>query len=314
MIESMFMVGQRTVPWAKVGVSVEGAVSSREAIEKAGLNWKVEPRKIFIDGVDGEAKEYVANVRSKDNKVLGVVSKRYKIVQNEDAFAFTDELLANDVKFEAAGAFADGKKVWLLARMPDFKLVGDDMKNYLVFTNTHNGTGSVRVCVTPVRVVCNNVLNLAFRSASRAWSARHIGENPVERIHEAQSALDLTQAYIKGLDAEATRLAMLKVTPEQIEKALKVSVPQIRKAYLPDATQAALERAEIIRGDFMRCYNSPDLDNFRGTAWGAVNAMSDFITHGAPGRNSKKFDENRCSKIFDGHADFDNFVKFFKAA
>lgn len=47
-----------------------------------------------------------------------MVSDRYKVIQNEDAFAFTDELLGEGVCYETVGSLQEGKKVWLLARMP----------------------------------------------------------------------------------------------------------------------------------------------------------------------------------------------------
>ena len=311
MIESRFVA--RNKPWDGVGVKVDGALSSKEAIAQAGLDWRVDPRPITVDGRD--VPDFVANVRSSDQKVLGVVSTRYKIVQNEDAFAFTDELLKHDVRYESAGAFAFGRKVWLLAKLPNFTLNGDDTELYLVFTNTHNGTGAVRVAVTPVRVVCNNALNLAFRSAARAWSVRHIGEDVMSRIHEAQSALDLTNVYIEGLQEQAAKLASIKVSQNTIDNALRKVFPVLHTvAVTPDVPAATLERAETIRGNFMACLHAPDLDNFRGTAWAAVNAMSDYITHSSPIRNAKDFDAHRCAKIFDGHPDIDRFTELMLAA
>lgn len=93
------------------------ASDSKEALEIAGLNWKVIQEPLITASGD-IAEEYKANVRDCDKRILGVVTDRYKIIQNEEAFAFTDELLGEGVRYETAGSLQGGRKVWLLARLP----------------------------------------------------------------------------------------------------------------------------------------------------------------------------------------------------
>ncbi|MCD8332861.1 MAG: hypothetical protein LUB60_01795, partial [Clostridiales bacterium] len=88
-VESMFYV--RETPWHGLGTKVMQAPDSKNALKMAGLDWTVEQEPIYTDGEYIEG--YKANIRSTDRKVLGVVTDRYKVVQNEEAFAFTDELL-----------------------------------------------------------------------------------------------------------------------------------------------------------------------------------------------------------------------------
>ena len=100
-------------------------------------------------------------MRDKDRKVLGVVSDRYKIVQNEEAFAFTDTLLGEGVRYETAGSLQGGKKVWMLAHLPhEYIISGERISPYLVFFNSHDGSGAIKAAITPIRVVCQNTLNL----------------------------------------------------------------------------------------------------------------------------------------------------------
>jgi phage/plasmid-like protein (TIGR03299 family) len=158
-VETMFYVKEK--PWHGLGERVEDALNSKQALEKAGLDWKVLQKKVFVDGYS--VPQYKANVRSSDGKVLGIVSDKYKIVQNVDAFEFTDNIIGNgeiEVKYETAGSLASGKKIWLLAKMPTTTILGDDVEPYMVFTNTHDGSGSIRVAMTPVRVVCQNTLTM----------------------------------------------------------------------------------------------------------------------------------------------------------
>lgn len=88
-----------------------------------------------------------------------MVTNRYKVIQNEEAFSFTDSLLGEGVRYETAGSLQRGKKVWLLARMPqDYIITGERISPYLVFSNIHDGSGAIKVALTPIRVVCNNTL------------------------------------------------------------------------------------------------------------------------------------------------------------
>ena len=137
---------------------------------------------------------------------MGVVTDRYKVIQNSEAFAFTDELLGSGVRYETAGSLADGKKVWLLARLPrEYIIGGERISPYLVFSNTHDGSGAVRVAVTPVRVVCNNTLNLALDTAKRSWSMIHTGDIK-GKIQEAKDTLFMAESYMDCLGAEFEQL------------------------------------------------------------------------------------------------------------
>ena len=153
-VESMFYV--RETPWHGLGTRVLEAPASKEALELAGLNWKVLQEPVYTEQnelVPG----YKVNIRDSDRKTLGVVTERYKVIQNEEAFAFTDELLGEGVRYETAGSLMEGRKVWLLAHMPhEYMISGERISPYLVFSNTHDGSGAVKVAVTPIRVVCNN--------------------------------------------------------------------------------------------------------------------------------------------------------------
>ena len=96
-VESMFYT--RETPWHGLGTKVETALTSKDALVLAGLDWKVIQQPIVTtEGmvIDG----YKVNLRDTDRQVLGVVSNRYKVVQNEEAFAFTDELLGEGVTYE----------------------------------------------------------------------------------------------------------------------------------------------------------------------------------------------------------------------
>ena len=149
-VESMMYVRER--PWHGLGTEVSEAPSSEDALRFAGLDWTVRQENIF-NARGGIIKGFKANVRESDDSILGVVGDRYKIVQNIDAFRFTDDLIGGDVRYETAGSLRGGKQIWLLAKMPEQNIIGDAVEPYLCFTNAHDGSSGVRVCMTPIRVV-----------------------------------------------------------------------------------------------------------------------------------------------------------------
>ena len=303
-IETMFSVKEK--PWhfaetKEVTKLIQEAPNSAEALRLAGLDWIVEPKPVFteIDSIFGKSMTpipgYVANTRNVDGQVLGIVTDAYKIVQNTDAFEFTDNLIGGDVRYETAGSLANGKRVWLLAKLPDTEIIGDKIERYLVFTNTFDGSGSVRVACTPIRVVCQNTLNYALHTAKRSWSVRHTA-NIHNRIAEAQQALNLEVRYIDALSDNANFLAKQHLSNYQLDNLVKQLFP-IADDAKPLIVKRNAERQELFR----TALNADDLQNFKGTAWGFVNAAADFADHAQPLRMTATSRENRLKDIFNGH-------------
>lgn len=303
LVESMMYVREK--PWHGLGTLVAEAPTSADALRLAGLDWEVKQRNIQVCG-GAKIENYKANVRSTDGKVLGVVTDRYKIVQNSEAFEFTDSLIGGEVRYETAGSLNGGKKIWLLAKFPEMELVGDKTEPYLCFSNTHDGSGAIRVCMTPIRVVCNNTLNLALAGAKRAWSVRHTGDMQ-SKMHEARVCLEMANAYMDDLSRTAYRLANTSVKRDELYALLDELFPVDE-----DSTDREKKNIERLRNEYMTCYFAPDILKFRGTAWGAVNAMSDMLTHNAPHRKTENYRANNWGRIMDGHAMMDKMTSLLK--
>ena len=303
-VETMMYVREK--PWHGLGVMVETAPDSKSAIHLAGLDWRVEKKDMYLpNGII--IPDYKANVRDSDGAILGVVSDKYKIVQNDEAFAFTDSLISGDVKYETAGSLKGGKTVWMLAKMPTTEILGDETEQYLCFSNTHDGTGAVRVFMTPVRVVCNNTLNLALSTAQRCWSMKHMGDIEA-KIEEAQDCLRLSNKYMDGLKEYADNLSKKTVTDEALRDILNDIFP-----VNDDMSEREKNGVAKLKDEFMICYFMPDIDKFRGTAWGVVNAMTDMVAHSQPRRNTKNYQENNWGRIMNGHTLVDNIVSAVNA-
>ena len=306
-VESMFSVREK--PWHGLGTIVMEAPSSAEALRLAGLDWEVVQEPVCT-GYGEPVEGYRANVRSTDRRVLGVVSDRYKVVQNVEAFRFTDELLGKGVRYETAGSLQEGRKVWLLARLPrEYIIAGERISPYLVFSNTHDGSGSVKVAVTPVRVVCNNTLNLALTTASRSFSMMHTGDIR-GKIEEARDTLFLAEKYMDCLGVEFEQLRRQKVTDAQVREYVERLLP-MEKEPTPIQSKNTLR----LRQDMMRrYYDAPDLKKVGNNAYRFINAVSDFATHGKPLRRTANHGENQFGRTIDGNPLIDKAYQLVKAA
>ena len=291
-IETMFYAGE--APWHKMGIAVESALTSADAIRMAGLDWTVTSQPIQVVG-GATIEGMKANVRSSDQKVLGVVTDRYKVVQNAEAFAFTDMLLGEGVKYETAGSLSSGKRVWLLAKMETATVCGDAVEPYLVFTNSHDGTGAVKVAVTPIRVVCQNTLTLALSSAKRTWSTKHCGDIQ-GKMDDAKRTLGFATAYVESLKEESEKLTEIVVLAPQFADFVMKMFPTDSKM-----SQRQVENIERQRRALAELYNhKDDIQKFHGTAYGVLNAVADFVPHFIPARQSRSYQENNFMSIVDG--------------
>lgn len=306
-VESMFCV--RETPWHGLGTRVQEAPSSSEALIKAGLDWNVVQEPIYTE-TEELIEGYKANVRDSDRKVLGVVTDRYKVIQNQEAFAFTDELLGEGVRYETAGSLQGGKKVWLLAHMPhEYIISGERISPYLLFSNTHDGSGAIKVALTPIRVVCQNTLNLALSQASRSWSMIHTG-NIQNKLQEAKDTLFMAEKYMDNLGKEFETLRMQSMTDKQVMEFIETLLP-----IEDNATSQQKRNMERLQEDMkMRYFDAPDLQDVGRNAYRFINAVSDFATHAEPLRKTANYKENLFSRTVEGHPLIDKAYQMVKAA
>jgi len=306
-VETMFSVREK--PWHGLGTIVQDAPNSAEAIRLAGLDWAVIPKPLFIDGNPEPIEGLVANTRSSDNSVLGVVTPKYKAVQNVEAFDFVDALIDNgDVRYETAGALQNGKKVWMLGKLnQSSKILGDEVEQYVVFSNSHDGKGAIQIAVTPIRVVCQNTLNLALNNASRMWSTRHMG-NMQEKLIQAQNVLNRTKVYMEALSETAEGLSQYSLRRGEIEMILDAMFP-----IEEDATDRVRNNKDQCKEEILTLCSAPDLQKFgSNNAWTFVNAVADWVDHRIPQRASVKFAESNFDKIVSGHPVLDQAYSLVK--
>ena len=306
-VESMFYV--RKAPWHGLGIRVMEAPDSKGALELAGLNWKVLQEPIYT--TEGEPIcGYKANVRDSDRKVLGVVSDRYKIVQNQEAFAFTDELLGEGVRYETAGSLQGGKRVWLLARLPhEYIISGERITPYLVFFNSHDGSGAIKAALTPIRVVCQNTLNLALSTARRSWSMIHTGDIQ-GKMQEARDTLFMAEKYMDSLGREFETLRKKKLAEKQVREYIEILLP-IEDGSTPQQAKNMKRLREDLEA---RYFDAPDLKGVGNNGYRFINAVSDFATHSNPLRRTVNYQENLFARTVEGNPLIDKAYQMVAAA
>ena len=306
-VETMFYTREK--PLHGLGTRVEEAPDSREALRLAGLDWRVVQKSIKT-GDGCQIPGFKANMRDTDNRVLGVVTDRYKVVQNEDAFAFTDKLLGEGVTYETAGSLQDGRRTWLLAKLPQRYIIsGDEITPYLVFMNTHDGTGAIKAAMKPVRVVCQNTLNLALSTARRSWSTNHIGDI-AGKLEDARYTLLYADQYMSELGNEIDRMNHIKLSERQVLEYIDALFP----LYDETTPQQKKNLARMTDDMQVRYFDAPDLKSVGRNGYRFINAVSDFATHAKPLRESANYRESLFARTIEGNAMIDKAYAMLQAA
>jgi len=305
-VETMFYV--RETPWHGLGTRVDEVLCSEDALNQSGLNWKV-IQKTIVSEDNIKITGYRANIRDIDNKVLGVVTDRYKVVQNNEAFAFTDALIGDGVRYETAGSLQEGKKIWLLAKMPEKYVIADDeVSPFMVFSNSYDGSGAVKVAMTPIRVVCQNTLNLALNSAKRSWSMVHTGDIRM-KLDEARNTLILASKYMDQLSKNVDEIRNIQLMDQKVQAYINDLIP-----LSDNATKLQERNIQRLRTDLkIRFFEAPDLVGIPKNGWRFINAVSDFATHTKPLRNTATFQENVFLKTVEGNPLIDKAYQMIKA-
>lgn len=262
-----------------------------EAINLAGLDWNVnlEPMYQFTENApegDYTTQEGSFNtipdrfltVRSDTNAVLGAVGKQYTTFQNSEAFSFVDELLGFGVEFDAAGCYDNSRKVFLTAKLPNGITVpgtDDSLDLYCLFKTSHDGSSAITTLITPIRISCTNMMNLATKSLVSKWSTRHT-RSAADRVQEAARTLNLVDSYRTEFEATSTRLLETEVNLDGFTTLINELTPSSRHH----------------EGMLSNWRNSPTVD--RSTAWGAVNAIGEYAEYfrGGRGDTESRFESN----------------------
>ena len=303
---SMFSVKQ--VPWHKLGQVVDKALTTKEAIEAANLDYKV---KKIQNTMEYEGIKYVSpgsfsTFRPDTKKVLGSVGKDYTIIQNKDAFVFFDSIVGKgQAIFETAGVLGNGERIFITAKLPKSIVIADIDKvdQYLLFTNTHDGSRSIEVLFTPIRVVCNNTLTAALTYAKNRIKIRHTS-SANDRLKEAHKLLGIHTELYDEQEQYFNMLAETKINAEQFKtyvcnifltKAELLEVAMVGFNNMGELAPKKISQRKLnildnvgkyyIGGPGQRLATADD------TMWGAYNAITGYY------HNFKDYNEDNQKKV-----------------
>lgn len=288
--ETDSMMSVREMPWHGLGVVLDTPPKTiEEAIVAAGLDWQVEQRPIaavlekFEDDsmTVEELSGYVANIRSDTGKALGIVTKRYQPVQNRTAFSFLAGIFGSEMHFETAGSLMNGRRVWVLMKIPSWiEIGGDPIGQYSFISNSHDGKSSVLAAVTPVRIVCANTEAAALRlakgvHAQRTYTLRHLGDMD-QKIADARNVLQVTTRYYESFKGIGDKLALVKISDKRAKNYIEKLLP-IEEGL---GDRAAKNRHEA-RDTVLRILKGEGeagdtTGNAPGTAWTFYNAAVEY--------------------------------------
>ena len=286
----------REPAWHGLGTVFTEEVSTKEMLELANLHdWNVRLEEVAIpDGFSSDKTyNYVTRTNPFDrsqNDILGVVGERYRILQNEELFDFGDALLDGGGRWETAGSIKGGRQVFgslALERetVLDPSGVEDKINSYLLVNTSHDGSIAIQASVTPVRVVCANTLNLALgsgvgrnRSVKQSYKIRHT-QTAQGKIQAAREALGLANIYMDEFDKLAQEMIQQTVSNDKFQDIIRMAYP-VPEADKKGALSKWNNKVEQIEQIYVGQYN----DTIAGTAWGALNALTERIDWHRQGR------------------------------
>jgi phage/plasmid-like protein (TIGR03299 family) len=290
----------REPAWHGLGTVFTEEVSTKQMLELANLHdWNVRLEEVAIpDGFSSDKTyNYVARTNPFDKNqtdILGVVGERYRILQNEELFDFGDALLDGGGRWETAGSIKGGRQVFgslALERetILDPSGVSDKVNTYLLVNTSHDGSIAIQASVTPVRVVCANTLNLALgsgvgrnRTTKQSYKIRHT-QTAQGKIQAAREALGLANAYMDEFDKLAQEMIQREITQDKFIDIVNAAypLPEENKKGAVSKWNTKIELIEEI-------YTGPYNHTIAGTAWGALNALTerlDWHRNGRKGSN-----------------------------
>lgn len=268
---------ERPLPWQGItSGSIESAypqASLEKLLDEADLNWTVAKRPLWRRAADGTyTQSPVAHevYRTDTNEQLGTVKGQYQVYQNHDAFEFASKLAADGVaRWADAGLQGNGWRVFVAMQLtePFHVLGGDQHSLYLFMQTSHDGSASIRGFITPIRFFCTNQVDAIANSAHARFKFPHT-PNVAAKMEKAELSFKQALGYQAEFQQLAEALAKVTVTPEKLGLILTAAIPESRA-----------RRLDLVAAMTHAFTTSPTIEGYRGTGWGALNAVTEYMDH-----------------------------------
>ena len=269
-----------------IGTEVDSNKSISTVFKENGLDWEVLQKPVYDSVVD--VHNSVINYRSDNNGFLGIVSNsHYKVVNNIDAFNFIDDL--NSFTMEKVGMMNEGQEVFVVGKMNTMFEISenDQVQLYASFIHGHNGKSAIRLIITPIRMFCTNQLNLMLSNAAFSYSIRHSGD-VYSKLCRIQQAFNMNTEYMLELGTKLHGMTQAEANMS-IDDFLDKLIP------LESESTKVINRRENIISTIRDLYNNKDDNqNYKGTQFGMLNAVADYVSH----QKIKQFSPESNTKAF----------------
>lgn len=247
--------------------------------------------------------------RTDNGDVLGnKLGKEYHVVQNEDAFSFFDAIVGGEggIMYETAGALGKGETIFITAKLPDYIRVGsgdDVLQQYLFLTTSHDGSGSIVIGFTPIRIVCNNTLNAALRNCTNVKRFRHTA-NVKDRLLKAHEVMEMTNTMSEQLSGILNQMAKVRISDPEVKRLIQIALASKEtRALLKDGKEAEasarFKNAVAAAEAYAQGSPSQQLDTTKGTVYGAYNAITGYFQNV---REYKSLDTKMEALYYGGYA------------
>lgn len=292
LVESMAYVG--IMPWHGLGNHLSPKQPLETWLQEAGMNWQINESPVrFAAGCVANLStihsfpEQKVLYRSDNKEALSVVSQRYQVVQPREVLEFYRDLTERSgYELETAGVLKGGRKLWALARTgQSTALKGNDVVNgYLLLATSCDGTLATTATPTTIRVVCNNTLTIAVNGASQAIKVPHSTRFDPRAVKQQ---LGITISQWDDFMYRMRTLAARPVKAHEAKEYLRGVLCEALKNH-PEGTGFSNERAlNKVLSMYEGHGRGAELEAAKGTAWGLLNAVTEYVDHERRARNNE---------------------------
>lgn len=274
---NMMYTGQ--TPWHKLGTYLgENAVTAEEAIVAAGMNWEVSIQEISCNG--SIVPDFKAIVREDSQEILGIRKNKYTPYQNKDAFKVLDPFIGlNQAVWHTAGVLGKGERIWVLAKLPgQIKVTKNDIiDKYFLLTNSHDGSTGIKLMFAPIRVVCQNTLQMALVGGeSSIMNIKHTKNHEI-KIKQAIKLMGLVEQISKDFETDAKKMYEFRMSDADIDNYLAEISNIVGEA--KEKTKLYNDKSYIRYREYIEGGIGTDITGVKGSLWGCYNAITEAIDH-----------------------------------
>lgn len=323
-------------PWKGLGKDVSYTEQLKEVLKIAELDFTVDKAPVKFNPMyngtkqdpifeDIEMPGFFVTFRTDTFIPFGIVGSKYEIVQNYDAFKFIEMLFAESnnhglegIKYEVAGLMQKGQKMFVVVQLPNSITIGvdDHINKYLIFTTTHNGSGSVTIAITGVRIRCGNAVQAAIRGASSKFVMKHT-KNVATKIEYVRQLIQAQEKYFLELGEMLITLSTIQLDSQHIDQSIAfVFLPKneyeqylVEKFNLYDNVVLSAKRINMLNTVRDSLTNAPGQDAYQYTALWVYNGITSYL------QNVKEFksaDERFTSILDDKYGSkLDHIIEIF---